>query len=446
MTALPLKLGPLAPHSVIRRSGVRWLCEDGYVCRRNEVIAYCNISVERSGSVRLGAAPFADEAELQIGFAPRIPGRLRIAAGSAPGGFLELMGGVHHWDPDAVLAHLEPVDEDDEPADADAETLRLVMLAGRRMSGLVDVHSGMLPGWHNRAREWWWDRPGELSTLLSLGICDATGVVRGDRAAFLEMFEAATRPAQVVFVPDHPIAPCAPVLVEQFTRTQADYQAIASEVMRALTDTRRTPTPDDLMFAGALLSALERSPMRESYELLTSAGFCKQRPADAILLSLNAEAPSLLRHKKLGFHLHILHHHQAAAGPVMREWLGSSFERVKRTVDDIRRDYRQLFDTVSGARFLILNRMSTSGQEDLSSYTAFDPPMSETLANIASKELNLMLHDLAAERDFSIIDVDAIAAELGGAQHLPDGIHQSGAMQAVLRSEILHILESQPVR
>ncbi len=62
--------------------------------------------------------------------------------------------------------------------------------------------------------------------------------------------------------------------------------------------------------------------------------------------------------------------------------------------------------------------------------------MSETLENIASKEMNLMLHDLASECDVSIIDVDALAAELGGAQHLPDGIHHSGAMQSVLRSVI----------
>ena len=84
--------------------------------------------------------------------------------------------------------------------------------------------------------------------------------------------------------------------------------------------------------------------------------------------------------------------------------------------------------------------MSTSGYEDIPSYSSFDAPMRETLENIAAKEMNLMLHDLADECDFSIVDVDAIAAELGGAQHLPDGIHHSGTMQAVLRSEIFHVL------
>jgi hypothetical protein len=52
-----------------------------------------------------------------------------------------------------------------------------------------------------------------------------------------------------------------------------------------------------------------------------------------------------------------------------------------------------------------------------------------------------MLHDIVEHRDLVIIDVDAIAADLGGAEHLPDGIHQSGPLQTALRFEILHALE-----
>jgi hypothetical protein len=66
--------------------------------------------------------------------------------------------------------------------------------------------------------------------------------------------------------------------------------------------------------------------------------------------------------------------------------------------------------------------------------------MSNTLANVASKELNLMLQEIADERELHIVDVDAIAADIGGGEHLPDGIHQSGPMQMLLRQEILGIL------
>jgi hypothetical protein len=85
--------------------------------------------------------------------------------------------------------------------------------------------------------------------------------------------------------------------------------------------------------------------------------------------------------------------------------------------------------------------MSTSGYEDISNYMGFDLPLSDTLANVASKELNLMLEDIADTRQLHIVDVDAIAANIGGREHLPDGIHQSGPMQMVLRQEILEILE-----
>ena len=66
--------------------------------------------------------------------------------------------------------------------------------------------------------------------------------------------------------------------------------------------------------------------------------------------------------------------------------------------------------------------------------------MGETLAMVAAKEMNLMLHDLADERDIDIIDVDALAAEVGGAAHVPDGVHLSGALQALVRSEVLEVL------
>ena len=64
-----------------------------------------------------------------------------------------------------------------------------------------------------------------------------------------------------------------------------------------------------------------------------------------------------------------LRHRQASAGPAVRSWLASAFEPVKRTVDDIQRDYRLLIAAVSArtkASILVLNRMSTSGYEDIS--------------------------------------------------------------------------------
>ena len=313
------------------------------------------------------------------------------------------------------------------------------------MSGLADVDFGLLPGWHSRSRAWWGDQTGPRSTLLCLGICDAAGIIRGNQVPFIEAFEAIPNPAQLVYVPDHPLVPCAPVLLEQLERTPGQKQAIAADLASGLASASAPANSDDWLFAGALLSSLERSPILEAYEVLTPTGLRRLGPPDAILLSLSAEIQSVLRHKTLGYSLQMLRHRQASAGPAVRSWLASAFEPVKRTVDDIRRDYRRLIEAVAaktGARILILNRMSTSGYEDILSYAPFDAPMRETLENIAAKEMNIMLHDLSEECDFSIVDVDAMAAHLGGAEHLPDGIHHSGIMQAALRSQIIQALSS----
>jgi hypothetical protein len=93
-----------------------------------------------------------------------------------------------------------------------------------------------------------------------------------------------------------------------------------------------------------------------------------------------------------------------------------------------------------------MNSLSTSGHEDIFTYAPFDKPMGEMLSSIRTKEMNLMLHDLAREQELAIVDVDAIAADIGAAAHLPDGVHQSGLMQAEIRAEILRILSQRGVR
>jgi hypothetical protein len=435
----PLHLGPLrADGHSIYRSGLRWLIQPGQYCRANQIFAYCNVNLWAASSRLTGPRPFAEETDLQVAFAPRAAGRI-YGAGAELGGYLSIRE-VCAWDAEAVIAYLEAEAE----PDPDVERLRLLMLAGRRMTGLADVHSGLLPGWHGRTRGWWCDEDTMPVSLLSLGICDATGVVIGEQCAFAEMFEAARAPGQMIFVPDHPLAPVAPVLLDQLDRKPAQFQAIADDMHRFLSDSKLTPTAEDWMFSGAMLSVLQRSPIEDTYSLLTPSGTARTAPADAVLLSLSSEPQSLLRHKSLGYHVHIMRHHQAAAGPVFRAFLKSAFETLKRSVDDIRSDYERLLDRMdaaTGARALVINRMSTSGHEDISNYSSFDPPMSSTLSSVAAKELNLMLHDIAERRDLIIIDVDAIAADLGGAEHLPDGIHQSGPMQAALRLEILRALE-----
>lgn len=440
--SIDLHLGPLRAEGYnILRSGLRWLRESGHYCRPNEVFAYCNITLEPVTGRLSGPPPFADELELQIAFASRIGGRVAINSSAARGGYLSVRT-VDVWDSDTVIASIDP-DPDAGDVVGDPSRLRLLALAGRRMTALADTHSGLLPGWHGRSRGWWCEEGETPVTLLSLGVCDATGLVVGEQCAFFEMFEATRAAAQMVFVPDHPLAPATPLLLDQLQRTPAQFEAIAADLRGFFGRSATPPTPDDLMFAGTVLSVMQRNPIRDSYNVFSANGLARVGPADAVLLSLAVEPNSILRHRKLGHHIHILRHHQAAAGPAVKAWLAESFEPVRRSVDDIKRDYMTLIDKIArttGGRVIILNRMSTSGYEDVSSYLAFDAPLSDTLSLVAAKEWNLMLQDIADERELYIVDVDAIAADIGGAEHLPDGIHQSGLMQTLLRREVLSIL------
>ncbi|HTI01913.1 MAG TPA: hypothetical protein VL752_13280 [Acidisoma sp.] len=442
MSAIELHLGPLRAEGYnILRSGVRWLCESGQYCGPNQVFAYCNIILEPTTSRLSGPPPFADELELQIAFASRVGGTITTDSSTARGGYLSVRT-VDAWNAETVIASITP-DPGAYDRAMNPSRLRLLALAGRRMTALADTHSGLLPGWHGRTRGWWCDEGETPVTLLSLGVCDATGLILGEQCAFLEMFETTQMAAQMVSVPDHPLAPATPLLLDQLQRTPQQFDAIAGDLRSFFSRSATAPTPDDLMFAGTILSVMQRNPIRDSYSIFSANGLARLGPADAVLLSLAVEPSTILRHRKLGYHIHIMRHHQVAAGPAVRAWLAESFEPVRRSVNDIKQDYITLIDKIArttGGRVIILNRMSTSGYEDVSSYLAFDAPLSDTLSLVAAKEWNLMLEDVADERELHIVDVDAIAADIGGAEHLPDGIHQSGLMQTLLRQEVRGIL------
>lgn len=448
VTSIALRIGRLAvPGYTLRRSGIRWLCEDGHLCRPGEVIAFCYISLAPTGRAARPTAPFVEEArDFQIAFAPRLGGRLRKAADSSYGGFIDQLPLYLLWAPESVIGHLEPAPgESDGP---EREELQLLFLAGRRVTELAGDHSGLLAGWHDRTRAWWADGDGPLGTVLSLGNCEQIGIMRGERNASLELFEATAGPAQVVFIPDDAMVPGSAVVLEQLQRTPAQSAAIGEDFARSFPAGPAIPAPSEWIFGALLMSALRRSPLSESYEILTRVGLRRAGPPDAVILSLASELPVLLRHRRLGYAVSTQWFRVAEAGPAVQAWLQRDFEPVKRAPDQLLRDYRDLIDAVRArhdTRVLVLNVLSTLIGESIPSYAPFDLPLRDTLASVRAKEMNLMLHDLARDRDVSIVDVDAIVAELGSRQHVPDGIHQSGAMQAEVRGEILRLLRARGV-
>lgn len=439
MAEIALTLGGLrVPGFIIKKSGIYWLYPDSYECRTNQVVGFCNISLERPPGGNPAQPPFAGESALQVALAAPAAGRLRIDRETSFGGYLNFLG-VQIWNAETTIGYLER----EGPQTGNSLPMRHLLLAGKLITGLANFGTSLLPGWHSHARGWWTDQAAAPKTLLSFGICDARGAIAGDQSAFLEISEEAGVPLHVVLVDNEPLLPCAPFLLEQFFRTEAEFTHIASDMRQAVFHGPIPPTPEDYFFAGALLNTLRDCPIRKSHDIITQAGLMKTRPPEFLLLSSNAEPMMIMRHKRLGYRLLIHRHRFAAAGAATMAWLNSAFELAHRSLSDIKNDYLRLRDAVRSfgdTKLLIVNRMSTSGREDIAFYAPFDAPMGKTLVNIAAKEINLMLHELAESGGIAVVDADAIAAELGGADHLPDGMHQSGEMQKRVRREILDLI------
>lgn len=436
-----LQLGPLGSASApVYRSGIFWLCQDGYQARPGEVIGFFNISADkRVAGPAVGNDAVGKGTTRQVAIAPPVGGRVRIPVNNAPDGLIGIWP-VRPWNPEDAVAALEVPGGDE----AEAMPARLMMLEGKRFAWPVDSDASLLPGgnWQTTA---WWGHSDQMRSVLCLGLCDVAGIVRGKHAAFTELFEAAPIAAHISHFSEHPIIPCSLVIMEQLSRTPDQAKAISADIVNGLAAYGGNAA--DLSFASLLLRQLVVSPAEATHDCITATGTSQIGSAATILISLSSEPQSLLRHKKLGYHVYILSADARAAGPAMRQWLKASFEPVRRSVEDIRRHVLQTAESVkatTGGRLIVINRMSSSGRETIYSYSSFSAPLAASLSYVGAKEMNVMLDDLAAAGHLSIIDIDALGAEYGGEAHLPDGIHHSGTMQTALRAELLRLLAADP--
>ena len=451
MTRIPLRLGRLeASGMAIQRSGVRWLGDDGRRCRPGDVVAYCSISLTRLAKQANDRDPLAFQSEMrdfQIAFATRVGGHFHRAPRASRGGFLDQLPHFEAWDGATAIGEIEA--EAGEAIEGDPGEARLMICAGRRATEIAEDRSGLLTGWHDRERACWGEDSSPMGGLLSLGICEQSGVFKGEGGAFSELFEAVRGPAQVIIVPDPALVPASRIIWERLDRTSEQMDAIARDMAMGLASRSSATSGPEWIFAGALINALSQSPTTDRLPVLTRAGLSIAGPPDAIVLSLNAEPRMLMRHRTLGYTLHIHLFRLHSAGPVMVDWVRRTFEPVRVSHEDIKRDLAAMADrlrqTSPRLRILVMNSVSSNGDEDIHSYTAFDKPLGDTLDGIDTQERNLVLQDVARDHDLLIVDTDAIAAELGGQRSIPDGLHQNGIMQAEIRAEVLRILRAEGV-
>ena len=447
LTYVPLRLGRLEPQGYqVFRSEIKWVRGHGHLCKCREIFAFCNVAFSKSsGTVQ--SIFSGEERDFQVAFAPRRAGRVYQLNPTSPGGYVSPQFHAP-WVHDDVLCQFEPLTGSREGGQH--EELELLMLAGRRMTELAEVRSGLLSGWHERSRAWWDDGVSHsMGTLLSAGICEQAGIIRGESCAFLEMFQTLGGSAQVVMIQDEPLVPSVQVLTDQLRRTPEQSQAIAEDLLRTLgANSGPAPHSADWMFFGALLSGLQRTPLTDDYEVVTPNGLRRSGPADALVLSSDAEFPHVLEHRRLGYRLNIYDFRLREAGVAVRSWLRENFEAKVRSSDDVLRDYREFLAEIklkSSPLVLVINSIATNCYEEIETYAGFDPARRQSSRTVRAKELNLVLHDLARESDVAIIDADAIAADLGAGGHAPDGVHQSGHMHAEVRAEILRVLRDRRV-
>lgn len=443
----PLKLGSLGSDDTsINRSGLRWLRSSGMTFRKGDPIAYCSIAL-RGAPQGLGDLfdDFVDRRDLQVALIATVDGRLRDRPDNDDGGWHDSIV-LHRWNPEEVIAGVELLSGP--PADG-LPALNHQILTGRRACEMAEDHSGMLTGWHDRARAWREIDDGPWGSVLGLGICELGPVLRGDGGAFVEFISACPGNVHVVNVPDVPLVHNAKLIVEQLRRTPEEGEMLAELFAEIVSHNPAQATPADWSFAAMALQGLRRSPVSEEYDLLTSRGVIETGPSDAVILSINAELPFRLVHRKHGFSLDCHGFRLATIGPALRSWFQRHFEWQPYSLDDVRKDYVELARRLRAVRpnrqILVLNAMSTFVGEEILSYETFDTPLSAQLRGVRARELNGLLHDLAREIDIAIVDSDAIGAELGAAIAIPDGTHQNGEMQAELRAEIRAILAGRNV-
>ncbi|HEY5263474.1 MAG TPA: hypothetical protein VIJ37_00665 [Steroidobacteraceae bacterium] len=454
----PLSAAPLR----LRRSGLRWLRRSGDLLAAREPVAACYVRL--SGSCGDGRPlPLAEEQnDIQVVLAPNTACSVNYQDSLSSGGYQDMVEGGD-WDAGTVIASSESA--------GGSDTLLPLVLVGRRGFENGEGRGALLAGWHEKVRgSWEGEGEGEFGTVLALGTCEQTGIFRGEDMAFLSWFACAPGPAQIVAVSDERCVHSSAVLLQHVRRTPAEAKAITEAVYswigerigRAEPDSfpafqpeaahgilqGRWPIAQDLLYALHLLAeAVGTSPILERSEVFARRGIVEVGPPNAIALTLGSEFAPHFRHRRTGWILAI---HGFRFGPFIGsgliEWLRRDFDRMPRTVEDSQRDLASLADEVrtrTGGSLIIQNLIASCAVDRVSNYAWLGDAYAESVL-VLCNEANLMLSDLTRRPGISMVDSDAMAAELG-VKHCPDRFHASRNLIDVQRAEFHRALRENKI-
>lgn len=461
MTELRMPRLHASPHG-LQRSGLTWLRRSGEAVVAREPLAVCNLRLLAARGAEL-KAPFPEEQnDLQVVLASPAAGRVELRDELSRGGYADLVP-TDDWEARGVVASIEAATEL-------AELVPLVLVGRRGFEG-GEGRGGLLPGWHERVRGFWQGTGGrQFGTVLSLGTCEQTGVFRGPDMAFLSWFSRAPGPAQVVWVSDERTVHSSAVVLQHLRRTPAEARAITEAVQdwigerlsaagpgtfpafeggeTAGSPAGRWPEAQNVLYAMFLLGeAVGTSPILERTQVITRDGLIEQGPPDAVALSLGSEFAPHFRHRRTGWTIAV-HGFRFGQfmGPGVVEWLRRDFERLHRSVADVEHDLAALAEEVTartGAALLVQNSVASSAADRIANYAWLGDEFSESVA-VRSGEANLMLGGLTRHPGISVVDSDALAAELGVRQ-CPDRFHASRQLLEAQQAEVHRILRDRGI-
>jgi hypothetical protein len=297
--------------------------------------------------------------------------------------------------------------------------------------------------------------------VLALGNCEQTGLFRGDDMAFLSWFARAPGPVQIMAIADERCVHSSAVLLQQLRREPAESCAITNTVHEWLSErlthaardplqataSRRRATQDMLYALHLLAESSGSSPILGCTETLTPKGVAQIGPPDAIALSLGSEFAAHYRHKRTGW---LVAFHAARFGPFIgagiADWMRRDFERVPRTIADIETDLAALaaeVQTRTGAVLLVQNVVASSEADRISNYSWLGDSFADSVS-VLNTEANMMLFGLTRMANISMIDADALAAELG-TKNIPDRTHASRDLLEAQRCAVHEVLRARGI-
>jgi hypothetical protein len=271
---------------------------------------------------------------------------------------------------------------------------------------------------------------------VSLGNCEHLGFfagAAGDFAYWLGGFEG---PLHVVFKPDRILVPSAAALRSALGRDDEARERMLQDFASWFPEFAHGPPTARPWLAIATLAeeSLEPPVPVRHHAIVDGSGQRLECQPGLVFLSLANEFAVHLRHRELGYVISIPGF-QFAKNPELKPALLRRFDPIRPTAAETRENLAAAFRRirqVTGAQVAVLN--VTTDPSRIFDWSQIPNP--EEVAAVRSMDLNLALWEAAEQERCWVVDVEALAIELGIRGAHPDRVHPSAALDELVRGAV----------